>query len=122
PPKPEKAFFMVNTTSHQVIEPVAKDIETFVKSRLPQARIRSRNLEYGPPVDSPIAIRISGEDDNTLYLISDEVKSRLTKEKGVKNVRDDWGDKSKKIIVKINQPRALRAGITNMDVAISLQT
>jgi multidrug efflux pump len=40
---------------------------------------------------------------------------------GTRNVRDDWGPRSKKLLVRINQPRARRAGVTSMDVALSLQ-
>ena len=37
-------------------------------------------------------------------------------------VSDNWGARSKKILVEINEARAQRAGIANQDVALSLQT
>ena len=37
-------------------------------------------------------------------------------------IADNWGARSKKILVEINEARAQRAGIANQDVALSLQT
>jgi len=41
---------------------------------------------------------------------------------GTKNIKDDWGPKGKKFVIEINQTKAQLAGITNQDIAISLQT
>jgi multidrug efflux pump subunit AcrB len=41
---------------------------------------------------------------------------------GLTEIRNDWGARTKKILVKINQPRARRAGLTSQDIAISLQS
>ncbi len=41
---------------------------------------------------------------------------------GTKNVRDDWGPRSKKFVVAIDQSRAQAARVTSQDVATSLQT
>ena len=41
---------------------------------------------------------------------------------GTKNITDDWGVRSKKLVIDVDQPRARRAGVTNQDIAISLQT
>ncbi|HEY7515085.1 MAG TPA: efflux RND transporter permease subunit, partial [Vicinamibacteria bacterium] len=37
-------------------------------------------------------------------------------------VSDDWGLRTKKLLVVIDEARALRAGVTNQDIAVSLQT
>ena len=42
--------------------------------------------------------------------------------KGTRSIADDWGARSKKLLVKVNEARAQRAGVTNQDIAISLQT
>jgi multidrug efflux pump subunit AcrB len=57
-----------------------------------------------------------------LFDIVDRVKERLAATYGTRNIRDDWGPRSKKILVKVNQPRARRAGVSSMDVALSLQS
>ena len=122
PPQPEKAFFLINTTSEEVIPSLMEKLEEFTRTNLPQVRISPKNVEHGPPVESPVAIRIFGEDEEVLYALLAKAKNKVKTLAGVKNIRDDWGEQSKKIIVKIDQPKALRAGVSNQDVAISLQT
>ena len=41
---------------------------------------------------------------------------------GTKNVKDDWGPKTKKFVVNIDQNKAQLAGVTSADIATSLQT
>jgi multidrug efflux pump subunit AcrB len=79
-------------------------------------------LQTGPPVTNPIEIRISGREESKVFAIVDKVKETLRAIPGPKNIGDDWGIRSKKILVNINQPRARRAGVTNEDIAISLQS
>jgi multidrug efflux pump subunit AcrB len=50
------------------------------------------------------------------------VKAKLRTLPGTKNISNDWGARSKKLVVRVDQPRARRAGVTNQDIAISLQT
>ena len=50
------------------------------------------------------------------------MKAELAKIPGTKNIRDNWGLRTKKLLVNINQPRAQRAGLSSQDVALSLQT
>ena len=48
------------------------------------------------------------------------VKSKLRDFPGTKNVDDDWGPKIKKFVVNIDQNKLSRSGLTNQDVAVSL--
>ena len=79
-------------------------------------------LQLGPPITSPVQVRLSGRDEDTLFDIVDAVKVQLRAIPGTKNISDDWGVRSKKLVVDVDQPRARRAGVTNQDIAISLQT
>jgi len=69
-----------------------------------------------------VEIRVSGKNIEKLFEISNEIKQKLSSYHGVKNISDDWGLKNKKLKVNINEAKALRAGISNEDIAISLQT
>ncbi len=69
-----------------------------------------------------IAIRISGKEPEKLYRIVDSVKARLRDIQGTKNISDNWGMWSKKLVVDIDQTRAQLAGVTHFDIAISLRT
>lgn len=70
----------------------------------------------------PIEIRVSGDDPDELARISERIRLALYGVSGTRNVRDDWGPKSKKFVVDIDQSRAQAAGVSNQDVATSLRT
>ena len=65
-------------------------------------------------------MRVSGEDIDVLFGLADSVKAKLAEMPGTKNIGDDWGQRTKKINVNINEPRARRSGITHQDIALSL--
>ncbi|MCK5500257.1 MAG: efflux RND transporter permease subunit, partial [Tritonibacter mobilis] len=63
-----------------------------------------------------------GDDIDKLYEIMTPIKEKLLSISGVRDVNDDWGPKRKKLVIDIDQDRARRAGVTNSDVATSLNT
>lgn len=119
---PEYAFMLINVTSDTVIPEITKKLEEFSLKRYPDMDLSMAKLEMGPPVGKPIQIRIKGKDINKLYEISEQVKQKVRETEGTKNIADDWGLKSKKVIVDINQSKAIKAGLTSQDVAGSLST
>ncbi len=123
PPSPEYAYMLINGSSLEAIRnKLIPRLESFCFERFPDLSTTVRPLALGPPVDNPVEVRISGKDSDVLYGIAQTVKSRLAAIPGTKDISDDWGRRAKKLLVKINQPRALRAGLTSTDVAVSLQT
>ena len=61
-----------------------------------------------------------GSELDKVFEIADKVKIKMAAIKGTKNIHDDWGIRTKKLVVNINQARAKRAGVTNQDIAFSL--
>ena len=120
--RPEYAFMLLNTTSRQIFDVLIPQLETFCTNNFPDLKATIRPLDSGPPAWPPIEVRISGRDTDVLFNLVDEVKDKLASIPGTRLIDDDWGARSKKIIVNVNQPRALRAGVTSQDIAISLQT
>ena len=59
---------------------------------------------------------------DVLFQIVEEIEAKLREIRGTRNIGDNWGQRTKKILVNINNPRARRSGITNQDIAISLQS
>ena len=83
---------------------------------------RLKRIENGAAIDQPVEIRLSGPDTDRLFALVNELKARMRSMPGLKNIGDDWGDQSKKILVDIDQARALRSGVSSQDIAVSLQT
>jgi multidrug efflux pump subunit AcrB len=122
PSKPEYAILIVNTTSWQGAEGLIESLRAFCWDRFPDLRMDIKMLPLGPPSKAPVEVRISGPDVGSVFAIVDQVRAKLADLPGSGNIRDDWGLRTKKLMVRVNQPRAQRAGVTNRDIAISLQT
>ncbi len=122
-PSPEYAYLLINGTSRRnnLAEMIPR-LEAFCLDNFPDLTPKIRPLFLGPPVDNPVEVRLSGRDTNRLFTIADQVKERMEKLPGIRDITDNWGPRTKKLVVRINQPRALRAGLTSRDVAVSLQT
>ena len=71
---------------------------------------------------APVKIRVMGRDKDKLFELVEEVKNELATLPGTKNIVDDWGPRSKKIVVNVDNARAQLAGVSNDDVATAMQT
>lgn len=118
----QEAYMLINTKSENVIPELMTKIESYVCDECPSMRVSPEPTKFGPPVTAPIEVRISGLNQDNLFAYAQDVKEKLKTLKGVKNVRDDWGEFSKKLVANVDEARAMRAGVTNRDVAVSLQT
>ncbi|AFU70388.1 cation/multidrug efflux pump, AcrB family [Psychroflexus torquis ATCC 700755] len=115
------AHIMVNTSSFEFNKKMIAKLDAFGYDNFANADIRVKALAAGGGT-VPIEIKLIGENSDELAKIAAAVKTRLSKISGTKNVKDNWGPKTKKFIVQIDQNRALKAGVNNQDIAISLQT
>jgi multidrug efflux pump subunit AcrB len=122
PPRPDYAYLILNATDRQVIDELIPAFESFCTQTFPGLKSLIAPLQLGPPAWPPIELRLSGRDTDRLFDIVEQVKERLEAIPGTKLIDDNWGARSKKLIVRVNQPRARRAGVSSQDVAISLQT
>ena len=119
---PNYAFFIVNTATKKCVDRLIRETRRHLEAFFPDCRHTVKKLESGVPVGAPIQIRISGADIRTLYSLRNRIAAAIRDVPGVRNVRDDWGEWTKKLEVDINQDQAKRAGLTSRDIALSLQT
>lgn len=115
------AHMLVNTSTFLANADMVKKLDAYCFATFPNADIKVGFLGSGGG-GTPIEIKVSGEDPDKLSVIAETVKLKLYGLTGTKNVKDDWGPKGKKFVIKINQNQARLAGVTNQDIAISLQT
>jgi multidrug efflux pump len=119
---PSHASMLIHATDRPTAVDAAKRIRGFIRDEIPDARATAEPLALGPSSKAPIMIELSGDDTDTLFGYVDDVKAKLASIKGTNNIRDDWGARTKKLSVTVDQQRARRAGISSQDIAISLQT
>lgn len=115
------AHMLVNTSRASLNNDVIKKLDQYCFNNFPSADIKVGPLGAGGG-GVPIEIKVSGNDPDELARISKKVKKRLSTIAGTKNVKDDWGPKSKKFVIDIDQSRAQSAGISSQDIATSLRT
>ena len=120
-PRPRFSETMVETTSADIVPEMMRSLESYMTERYPDVRPHIRPLGNGPPVAKPIEVRISGKDDK-VFEYAEQVEEWLANRSDTRNVGNDWGPRVKKLYVDVSEDRARRAGISNEDVATSLQT
>ncbi|MCP4659409.1 MAG: efflux RND transporter permease subunit, partial [bacterium] len=116
-PAPEYAVLVVNAVSRKFVDRAVVELRAFCDAGFPGLKAQIGPLKYGPPVNNPIEVRISGRDPDTVFELVDAVAAKLREIPGPIAIADDWGARSKKLLVQIDQDRARRAGVTNQDVA-----
>lgn len=124
-PKPSSsnyALMVINTTSEGAIEEAMTKLYQFAFNNYPDLQAQVKRIENGTPVENPVEIRLTGSDTNTLFTYVNQLKQHMTSIHGLRNITDNWGQRTKKLNVIIDQERALRAGLTSEDIAVSLQT
>lgn len=115
------AHILVNTTNFLVNGDMISQLDTYCFNEFPNAEIKIKLLGSGGG-GTPIEVKVSGDNPDQLAIISESIKAKLFSISGTKNIKDDWGSKGKKFVIDINQDAAQAAGITNQDIATSLQT
>lgn len=115
------AHMLVNISNAIYNNEVIAKLDVFCFNRFPDAEVKVGSLGSGGG-GTPIEIKVSGKNPDELSKISESIKLKLSEIIGTKNIKDDWGPKSKKFVIDIDQNRAQVAGVSSQDIATSLQT
>nr|WP_260115358.1 efflux RND transporter permease subunit [Paenibacillus sp. YPD9-1] len=87
----------------------------------PGVQITPRELENGPPVGAPIAIRISGTDQNELKQLSNQVQQMLHEIKGAVDISDDIGNPTPTVQMVLDKDKANYFGVTDKDLSATVR-
>ncbi len=116
------AHLLINTTTFEANPEVIETIDQYAFEQFPNAEISVAPLGGAGGAKYDVGIRIMGKDSEELLKLAQQVKNQMAKLDGARNIKDDWGPKIKKVRIDIDQDKAGRAGVTNQDIALSLQT
>ena len=119
---PGVVSLLINTTDYRVIPRTIARIRSYARERHPDLDVRLRKIENGVPIPYPVEVRAGGGDIDRLYELIAPIRDWLLEHPGVYSVKDDWGLRTKKLLIEVDRERALRAGVTNDDIAVSLQS
>ncbi|MBL4772695.1 MAG: efflux RND transporter permease subunit, partial [Alcanivoracaceae bacterium] len=115
------AHMLINTSSFKINNEIIAKLDKYGFENFPNADIKVGSLSGGGG-GAPIEVKVSGRNPDELATISESIKLKLSQISGTKNIKDDWGPKSKKFLIDIDQNRAQSAGVTSQDIATSLKT
>ena len=113
---------LINTTDYRVIPRTIARIRSYAREWHPDLDVQLRKIENGVPIPYPVEVRAGGGDVERLYELIAPIRDWLLEHPGVYSVKDDWGLRTKKLLIDVDRERALRAGVTNDDIAVSLQS
>jgi len=111
------AQIVVNTSNPDVVEGYVRDLRREARSRIPGARIVPRALDMGPGLESPIGVRLIGDDSRTLRRYAERLKDSLRGTTGTIDVHDTWGSLGYQMAVDVDEDKANLAGVTNAAIA-----
>ena len=113
------AQILIEVSDKHFTNELVGPLQTALSREVPGARIDVRQLETGKPVGIPISVRISGADTEVLHRLSSDLQAIFRAQHGASRVRDDWGEPTMAVRLKVDPDRASLSGITNLDVALS---
>lgn len=92
-------------------------LQDALSARIAGSRVDVREIESGPAVGIPVAVRIAGEDPTTLREIAAKVDTVMRQQPNAERFRDTWGSDNFTVRLQVDSDRASQAGVTNQDVA-----
>jgi multidrug efflux pump subunit AcrB len=82
----------------------------------PGARIEVKELEQGPPVEAPVAVKVMGKNVNMLKQMAAKVESALEKINGLININNPLSEQKTDLCLKINRHKAGMLGVSLLDI------
>jgi multidrug efflux pump subunit AcrB len=90
-------------------------------ARYPGVKIELREFENGPPIDAPVALRVSGPDLDTLAVLASRVEQVLEQTPGTRYVNNPLRLARTDLRVAIDRGKAGLLGIPTLDVDRTLR-
>lgn len=115
-----RASVAITTRSPADVPDLVEAVREFGAAELPEGLVTSRRLQQGPPVGSPVELRLIGEDLGDLEEAADALVMALRRVPGAVSVKHDLGTGVPSLEVEVDDVAALRRRTTRSDVALAL--
>src|SRR6202163_1655021 len=119
PQEPDARYgqMIVITRSAEETPPLVKTLQSELRDLVPESFTMVKELQQGTQIESPVEVRISGEDITVLKTLGNRVTSILHDVPIATYVRDDYYDDSWYAGVNVRTEEANRLGLTNAGIA-----
>lgn len=117
----EYAQFIVNTIDHNATEELLNEYTPLYSEYFPEAIIRFKQIGYSDAT-SPIEVRLSGLDRDSLIAAAQEVEEILRSDSRIWLVRSDLNEPLYISDVNLDRYESARLGISNIPLELSLSS
>ncbi len=114
-------MILVNTDSYKSVDKSIKDVKKFIDENFADVNSVVRKVPLGPPYDAPVEIRIYGLDKAKIFNYVYKFQDKLKNIDGVYLVKNDWGSKTLRVKVLIDNAAAGRLNLTSYDVLSAIR-
>ncbi|MFT2092216.1 efflux RND transporter permease subunit [Paraglaciecola sp. 2405UD69-4] len=121
-PADNKGFMVLNIEPDSNADEIVVSLDEALEAQFPNISARVTKMFLGPSDSSTIKIQVKGPDKDVIYAKAQEVMDLLYATPNTKDIRSDWENRITKVVVKVDQQRARRSGVTSSDIANSLQS
>jgi len=119
-PDGNRAYALINTRSNKDLPVVMARFRRYFLERQPNVRAAVKDLFLGAKEPGTVEYRVVGPDAQVLRDVSEKLKAGLRKIGGLAVLQDDWENRTLTLIVKVDQSKARRAGVTSTEIANAL--
>jgi multidrug efflux pump len=113
---------MVMTKGGEARERVLVKLQNLFEHDLPNVRGRVNRLENGPPVGYPVQFRVYGNDLAQVAEIGAKVATIVRSNAHVRQVNQDWGERTKRLRVEVDQDKARALGVSSHQIKLALES
>src|SRR2546426_7312055 len=119
PQEPDTRYgqLIVITKSAEETPVLVKTLRSELQELAPEALVMVKELQQGSQVESPVEVRISGDDISILKKLGNQVESILRGVPFATYVRNDYYNDSWMVGVNVRPEEANRLGLTNATIA-----
>lgn len=105
----------------QATHDLIKILQDDLAGTIPGARVMVREMEQGPPIGAPVAIRVKGDNIAQLRSLADQIADILRRTPGAMNVYDNMGPDTYTARVNSVPDLTSRWGVAERDIAHSVR-
>jgi multidrug efflux pump subunit AcrB len=113
---------VVITRGYDVRGAVSARLERILEEDFDLLMGRVQPLQLGPPVDWPIQYRVMGKDVDEVRRLADAVADIVRAHPSTRLTSFDWYEKTKSVLIDIDQDKARRLGISSEQLARALNS
>lgn len=109
----ESAFFLINVDTFENAVSFAAKAQRYLIEQHPEARFKIKRLSMGAGESGNVEAKISGPNLDHLLLLANQVETAFRQAPGMSENENDWGEKTLKVVIAVDQDKARRTGISS---------